>query len=253
MACGWPRVYNKGHPQEMPYMLLSGIFYTVCACTYTSRAKPGSILELVQIKFRLPLQILCYTLSTVLFSRHIGLDNMGLCSPFNPEFSSFEALVIYLLWMASYPTLASIPFKYCTILQPFLFVFVQVPSSRQCLMGGECTKTDDMYDLYASTVAWSLSSMVPLTAGEATKTVQSDPSRHCLAMMFYWKLLIVVFLSWYVTYFFEVRVRRVYVVECRKGPELLEMINAKRVGGAQAIIEILLCMCLTWVITQLVV
>ena len=82
-------------------MLLSGIAYLACGCLYMIRAKPESLVEDAQVLLRLPLQIFCYLLSTVLFSRHIGLDNMGLCSPFFEGYSSLEALLIYLLWMAS--------------------------------------------------------------------------------------------------------------------------------------------------------
>lgn len=82
-------------------MLLSGIAYLACGCLYMIRAEPESLVEDAQVLLRLPLQIFCYLLSTVLFSRHIGLDNMGLCSPFFEGYSSLEALLIYLLWMAS--------------------------------------------------------------------------------------------------------------------------------------------------------
>ena len=277
-------------------MLLSGIAYLACGCLYMIRAEPESLVEDAQVLLRLPLQIFCYLLSTVLFSRHIGLDNMGLCSPFFEGYSSLEALLIYLLWMAScvvvvvvvvaagvgrvgvrssfpspltphpsplplplsttarYPTIASIPLKYSVVIQPILFALVQEPSRRECLMGGDCAKTDEMYDLYASAVAGTLPSMVPMTAGKAVRTLAGgDPNHQCLAMMFFWKLLIVVFLSWYITHFFEVRVRRLYVVQLRKGAALLDQINSKRVGGVQLFMETLLCMGLTWLVTQLCV
>ena len=152
-----------------------------------------------------------------------------------------------------YPTIASIPLKYCVVIQPILFALVQEPSRRECLMGGDCAKTDEMYDLYASTVAWTMPSMVPMTAGKAVRTLARDPNHQCLAMMFFWKLLIVVFLSWYITHFFEVRVRRLYVVQLRKGAALLDLINSKRVGGVQLFMETLLCMGLTWLVTQMYV
>jgi hypothetical protein len=249
MACGWPRVYGTGHPQELPYMLMSGIVYTALACLYLIRAQPGSLVELVQIKLRLFLQIFCYLLATIQFSRHIGLDNMGLCSPFNPDYSSFEALVIYLLWVASYPTIAAIPLKYTVLIQPILFLFLHEPSERECAMGDGCAKTDEMYDLYASTMGWWMPSMVPFSSTK--REMGSDPGRHCMAMMFYWKMFIVVFVGVYVTHFFEVRVRRLYVIESRKGHVLVEQMNLKRVGGGQIFLEMLLCMGLTWVITQM--
>ena len=165
MACGWPRVYNQGHVREMAYMLLSGLVYTVSACLYMIRAKPDSLLELVQIKLRLGLQVVCYILASILFSRHIGLDNMGLCSAFNADFSAFEALVVYLLWMASYPTIASIPLQYAVAIQPVMFLFLHEASKRECLMGHECPKTDEMYNMYTSKLAWLVGSTVPMTAG----------------------------------------------------------------------------------------
>ena len=253
MACGWPRVYNKGHPQEMPYMLLSGIVYTVCACLYIIRAKPDSLLELAQIKLRLGLQIMCYLLATILFSRHIGLDDMGLCSPFNSEYSAFEALLVYLLWVASYPTIASIPLKYAVIIQPILFMFIHSPSKRECMMGDECAKTDEMYSLYASTLGWMMGSMVPLTENDAREALEDAPNRHCMMMMFYWKLLIIVFVSFYITHSFEVRVRRLYILELRKGKGLVKSINMKRANAGQIAAEVLLCMALTWLVTQLCV
>lgn len=253
MASGWPRVYYRGHPREMPYMLLSGIVYAVCACLYTIRAKPDSPLELVQIKLRLGLQVVCYVLASILFSRHIGLDNMGLCSPFNSDFSAFEALLIYLLWVASYPTIASIPLKYAVVLQPFLFFFLHEPSKRECMMGDECPKTDEMYDLYTSKLAWLMGSTVTVTPSGTRGKAGSSAFLNCMVTMFFWKLLLVVFVSFHITHHFEARVRRLYVLESRMGTRMVKGMNRIRCQGKQIVTELIMSMAMTWLIAQLVI
>ena len=252
MACGWPRVYNQGHTQEMAYMLLSGIVYAVSACLYTIRAKPDSLLELVQIKLRLGLQVVCYILASILFSRHIGLENMGLCSPFNADFSAFEALVVYLLWMASYPTIASIPLKYAVVIQPVLFIFLHEPSRRECLMGDECPMTDEMYRLYTSKLAWLMGSIVPMTSGEVTRGVGSPGYQDCMMTMLFWKMFIVVFLSFHITHHFEARVRLLYILQSHKGTRMVKGMNRRGIHGKQVVTEIFMCMAMAWLITQLV-
>ena len=253
MACGWPRDYNKGHPREMAYMLLSGIVYTVCACLYTFRAKPDSLMELVQIKLRLGLQVLCYSMASILFSRHIGLENMGLCSPINADFSAFEALLVYLMWMASYPTIASIPLKYAVIIQPILFLFVHEPSKRECLMGDECPRTDDMYALYTSKLAWLVGSTVPMTAGGPARAAGSLAYRSCMMTMLFWKLFIVVFFSLLIKHHLESRVRRLYILEFRKGTRMVKGMNSKQTEGKQLLVELMMCMAMTWLVAELIV
>jgi hypothetical protein len=248
MASGWHRVYNTGHPQEIPYMLIAGIFYTCCACLYFPRAAEGSLLELVQVKLRLTLQLLCYCLATVLFSRHIGLDNMDLCSPFIKEYSSFEALLIYLFWMAGYPTIASFPLAYTCLVQPIAFLSLHRPSRLQCRMRDLCPLTDHMYKVYASFMGSVVRYILPL--GQQYMETQAEHS-DCLRMMFFWKFFTLIFLAVFITHFFECRVRRRYVLESPRRMKLLEDLDTMRISGGQFAIQIMISMSITWTITML--
>jgi len=144
-------------------MLLAGIFYMLCTALFARRFfRPESLLGQVQLKMRLPLHLLTYCLALLLFCRHIGLPNMGSCSPIDPNFSALEALAIYLLWVAAYPVMAAIPLRYALPVQVAAFVALTVPTNDQCQMGDICSKTDYMYRLY-STKTSHVSSLLPIT------------------------------------------------------------------------------------------
>jgi hypothetical protein len=173
MMTGWKRVYVAGHADEMPYMALSGVVYVCCTLLYLKRASPGGLLEIVQLKMRVPLHIFTYSLAMLLFSRHIALPNMGACSPFVPEFSALEALVVYLLWAASYPTMAAIPFRYAIPIQLFAYWGIEGASGKECSMGDICSQTDAMYHLYMQATA-KFASSLPVSLSSYSHSIPLD-------------------------------------------------------------------------------
>ena len=173
MMTGWKRVYVAGHADEMPYMALSGVVYSCCTMLYLRRASPGGLLEIIQLKMRVPLHIFTYSLAMLLFSRHIALPNMGACSPFLPEFSALEALVVYLLWAASYPTMAAIPLRYAIPIQLFAYWGIEGASAKECSMGDICSQTDSMYHLYMQATA-KFASSLPISLSSYSHSIPLD-------------------------------------------------------------------------------
>lgn len=193
MATGWKRVYNAGHANEMPYMLLSGILYSCCTLMYAVRGSPGGLLEFLQQRMRVKIHIMVYILAITLFSRHIGLPNMGACSPFVPSFSAFEALVVYLMWAAAYPMMAGIPLRYSIFLQILSFWIMDRESTKQCMMGDICLETDRMYALYARSTDIG-ASVIPLLGPDGIKdTTMEEKMFTCRTMMCFTKVCHVFF------------------------------------------------------------
>lgn len=248
MATGWQRVYNAGHSNEIPYMLLSGILYSCCTLLYVVRGTPGGLLEFLQQKMRLKLHIIVYAVVVNLFTRHIGLPNMGACSPFKPSFSAFEALVVYLLWTASYPLMAGIPLRYSIFLQIGTFFTMDTQSSKQCMMGDACSQTDYMYDLYA----WGvdvISSAMPILGPDGIQggsLEQQDKFASCRAMMCFAKLFVLVGISAYMTYMFEVRSRLEYIIKNGKSEHTVMQLMKKQPTMWQHAVEILLMGIVSW-------
>lgn len=138
----------------MNNMYIAGIVYSMCAILYSFRdPAPDGSLAILQTVLRLPFQIFTYSLAMIMFSHHIGLDNMGACSPFVKEFSALEALVVYLTWAAVYPVMAAIPLAYAMPLQVVSFFGLISASWKECQMGDGCAKTDYMYWLYSKTAS----------------------------------------------------------------------------------------------------
>ena len=182
MATGWQRVYNAGHPNEMPYMLMSGILYTCCFFLYMFRGSPGGTLEFLQERMRLKLHVIVFAVVVNLFTRHIGLTGMGACSPFKPSFSAFEALVVYLLWTAMYPLMAGIPLRYSIFLQIGAFFTMDSQSKKQCGMGDGCSETDYMYELYAW-VTDVISSAMPVLGPDGAEQHREEFEHFCCRAM----------------------------------------------------------------------
>lgn len=246
MATGWQRVYNAGHPNEMAYMLLSGILYTCCFLLYMVRGSPGGILEFLQERMRLKLHIILFGVVVSLFTRHIGLPGMGACSPFKPSFSAFEALVVYLLWTAMYPLMAGIPLRYSVILQIGAFFTMDSQSAKQCRMGDECSQTDYMYALYAWAVDM-ISSAMPVLGPDGTNDDQLELEQYpCRAMMCFAKLFVLVGISTYVKNLFELRSRIEYVMKKEKCEDVVMKLMAKEPSGWQHAIVILLLWVVCW-------
>eukprot|EP00889_Picochlorum_renovo_P003091 jgi/Picre1/30121/NNA_005490.t1 len=195
MMTGWRRVYGAGHSNEMPYMVLAGIVYACCTLLYAKRGQPGGLLDFLQVKLRIKMHIFTYVLAMCLFCRHIALPNMGACSPFVPEYSALEALVVYLLWSATYPVMAAIPLRYSIVIQTIAFFGLDEASAKECDMGDVCARTDEMYNVYMR-VVMNFTSILPCMFPPQVQSIAFD----CRVVMGFLKLFIVVGLSAYLTY-----------------------------------------------------
>eukprot|EP00890_Picochlorum_soloecismus_P002166 jgi/Picsp_1/2950/NSC_01174-R1_---NA--- len=242
MMTGWKRVYNAGHKDEMNNMYIAGIVYSMCAILYSFRdPAPDGSLAILQSILRLPLQIFTYSLAMVMFSHHIGLDNMGACSPFVKEFSALEALVVYLTWAAVYPVMAAIPLAHALPLQVGSFVGLVSASWKECQMGDECAKTDHMYWLYsktASKMAFFLPITIPLDGDFA---IDLD----CMVVMNFVKFFVVVVLSFYLTYISELSTRESYALE-RGYIVVSHELSKRKPYRLHSLLEIFVVGCLSW-------
>lgn len=173
MMTGWKRVYGAGHPNEMPYMVLAGIVYACCTLLYAKRGQPGGLLDFLQVKLRIKMHIFTYVLAMCLFCRHIALPNMGACSPFVPEYSALEALVVYLLWSATYPVMAAIPLRYSIVIQTIAFFGLDGASAKECDMGDLCARTDEMYNVYMRVVK-NFTSILPCMFPPQVQSIAFD-------------------------------------------------------------------------------
>ncbi|KAI8103096.1 hypothetical protein M9434_005881 [Picochlorum sp. BPE23] len=208
MMTGWRRVYGAGHSNEMPYMVLAGIVYACCTLLYAKRGQPGGLLDFLQVKLRIKMHIFTYVLAMCLFCRHIALPNMGACSPFVPDYSALEALVVYLLWSATYPVMAAIPLRYSIVIQTIAFFGLDEASAKECDMGDVCARTDEMYNVYMR-VVMNFTSILPCMFPPQVQSIAFD----CRVVMGFLKLFIVVGLSAYLTYRYELNSRIIYALE----------------------------------------
>ncbi|KAI8103627.1 hypothetical protein M9435_004962 [Picochlorum sp. BPE23] len=232
MMTGWRRVYDAGHSNEMPYMVLAGIVYACCTLLYAKRGQPGGLLDFLQVKLRIKMHIFTYVLAMCLFCRHIALPNMGACSPFVPEYSALEALVVYLLWSATYPVMAAIPLRYSIVIQTIAFFGLDEASAKECDMGDVCARTDEMYNVYMR-VVMNFTSILPCMFPPQVQSIAFD----CRVVMGFLKLFIVVGLSAYLTYRYELNSRIIYALENGK-VQILYDLSKKKSYSWQLVLEL---------------
>mmetsp|Transcript_5300 Transcript_5300/g.10460 ORF Transcript_5300/g.10460 Transcript_5300/m.10460 type:complete len:315 (+) Transcript_5300:212-1156(+) len=240
MMTGWKRVYGAGHPNEMPYMVLAGIAYACCTLLYAKRGQPGGLLDFLQVKLRIKMHIFTYVLAMCLFCRHIALPNMGACSPFVPDYSALEALVVYLLWSATYPVMAAIPLRYSIVIQTIAFFGLDEASAKECDMGDVCARTDEMYNVYMRAVK-NFTSILPCMFPPQVQSIAFD----CRVVMGFLKLFIVVGLSAYLTYRYELNSRIIYALENGK-VQILYDLSKKKSYSWQLVLELFMMCVLSW-------
>jgi hypothetical protein len=247
-----PRLIRAGHIAELPLGALTVVFCGALALMHTPiflrRPERASLIRSLRIPFHLVTQLAIH----IYFLRSVTLSGMVACTSSGRP--ATELFVLWLVWLALYPALASIPLVAAAPLQLFMAFSTLSMVPELCRQGFEaCPAGPTMYSGLSTTLS-AASALLPIppSFGQGGSLgPAAAPATACSAVLEFAILGTLLPLFWVVTAESEKRLRAKYALQ--RGDALTALdLESWRAPAARLATVLGLCLAALWRVLEVV-
>lgn len=233
---GIPRLFRKGHEEEMPLLVLSSLFGFLVVALYRRPQHAGLVRS-----NRIFLHMIMHLLSHLQNLRMLALPEMVSCPDSRPK---LEFLVLWWIFQALFPAVASIPLAYAFPMQ--LLTTATTFSNLKPLCDIAFTHCAGAARLYTRLAAafTVVSLMIPSPPG-IINIKEIDPAAACYGCLILISIAVSLLLFYMVIYQVESRLRANYCTEKRYFWSAEELNTCRTTFGLLAL-WMFLFLCFAW-------